>query len=322
MGLLNENYQDKRLNKKVKPAIQGGGYNYLGKEETVTVPKRWLSDPDHVVAELAYITPREQKILLDANLYGSLKGKPNKGPGGLPSLQGDMGSVGGGGSTGGGDGGDTREQYGAVGQYSGTTSSPTSTGDNDKPNIGEITGPAPTVDMSHYGDPDPEVDKPTSQRDDTITSAKDNIVADFKSNPWGYTGLLGITFNSLNQLYKTNKARAMMGLDPIGGTADDSADNGDEGQGEGNSSNDLLNILAPTAPYLVGGTDAVPSEASKWYNSIGNNTKQFNFAESYATAKIKIGQTLNNKGPIGMLAVSQSPYYDWLKTNKLNKGIL
>jgi hypothetical protein len=102
MGLLDGNYEDERLTKKVKPAIQGGGYNYLGKEETVTVPKRWLSDPDHVVAELAYITPREQKILLDADLYGSLKGKPNRGPSGIMSLQGDMGSVGGGGSSGGG----------------------------------------------------------------------------------------------------------------------------------------------------------------------------------------------------------------------------
>ena len=86
---------DKRLTatekKKIKPVNQGGGPNYLGKQETVTVPKKWLSDPDHVVAELAYITPREQKILLDANLYGSLKGKPNKGPGGIMSLQGDLG---------------------------------------------------------------------------------------------------------------------------------------------------------------------------------------------------------------------------------------
>ena len=105
MGLLDGNYQDERLNKKVKPAIQGGGYNYLGKQETVTVPKRWLSDPDHVVAELAYITPREAKVLLDLNLYGSLDGKPNNAPGGLPSLQGDMGSVGGGSSGGGGGGG-------------------------------------------------------------------------------------------------------------------------------------------------------------------------------------------------------------------------
>jgi hypothetical protein len=111
MGLLDGNYQDERLNKKVKPAIQGGGYNYLGKEETVTVPKRWLSDPDHVVAELAYITPREAKVLLDLNLYGSLDGKPNNAPGGLPSLQGDMGSVGGGGSSGGG-GRDTGSDYG------------------------------------------------------------------------------------------------------------------------------------------------------------------------------------------------------------------
>ena len=85
-------YEDQRLTKaqqkKAKPVKQGGGPNYLGKQETVTVPKKWLSSPDHVVAELAYITPREQKILLDANLYGSLNGKPNRGPGGIMSLQG------------------------------------------------------------------------------------------------------------------------------------------------------------------------------------------------------------------------------------------
>ena len=85
-------YKDQRLTKaqqkKAKPVKSAGIKNYLGKQETVTVPKKWLSSPDHVVAELAYITPREQKILLDANLYGSLKGKPNRGPGGIMSLQG------------------------------------------------------------------------------------------------------------------------------------------------------------------------------------------------------------------------------------------
>ena len=80
--------KDIRLNKKVKPKKVNGIINYLGDTETVTVPKQWLSSPDHVVAELAYITPAEQKILLDANLYGSLNGKPNRGPGGLMSLQG------------------------------------------------------------------------------------------------------------------------------------------------------------------------------------------------------------------------------------------
>ena len=132
MGLLDTNYQDQRLTasqkKKIKPAIQGGGYNYLGKQEEVTVPRKWLSDPDHVVAELAYITPREKKVLIDLNMYGSLDGKPNNAPGGLPSLQGDMGSVGGGrssggGSSGGGGGGgrqDAQSQYGG-GSYNPST---------------------------------------------------------------------------------------------------------------------------------------------------------------------------------------------------------
>jgi len=100
--------QDQRTNKKTKPVNQAGGPNYLGKAEMVTVPKQWLSSPDHVVAELAYITPAEQKILIDANLYGSLDGKPNRGPGGLMSLQGDMGSIGGDDGNDGNDGGDPR----------------------------------------------------------------------------------------------------------------------------------------------------------------------------------------------------------------------
>ena len=85
-------YKDQRLTeaqqKKSKAIKSAGIKNYLGEQENVTVPKKWLSSPDHVVAELAYITPREQKILLDADLYGSLNGEPNRGPGGIMSLQG------------------------------------------------------------------------------------------------------------------------------------------------------------------------------------------------------------------------------------------
>jgi hypothetical protein len=94
-----KSYEDQSLTKaeqkKTKPVDQGGGPNYLGKQEEVTTPRKWLSSPDHVVAELAYITPKEQKILLDANIYGSLEGKPNRGPNGIMSLQGDLGGYGG-----------------------------------------------------------------------------------------------------------------------------------------------------------------------------------------------------------------------------------
>ena len=110
------------IDKKINYAIQGGGPNYLGKQKMVTAPKKWKSSPDHETAELAYITKKEKDILLDLNLYGSLKdGKPNRGPSGIISLQGDMGgwsggsgssgSSSGGGNGGNGGNGNAREQY-------------------------------------------------------------------------------------------------------------------------------------------------------------------------------------------------------------------
>ena len=76
----------------MKPVEQAGVMNYMP-SEMVTVPKIAKSSPDTPTAKLAYITPKEQDILIDLNLYGSLDGKPNRGPGGLPSLEGDFGSV-------------------------------------------------------------------------------------------------------------------------------------------------------------------------------------------------------------------------------------
>jgi len=89
---------------KTKPVKQGGVLNYLGKQKTVNAPRHWRSSPKHPIAHLSYITKDKQKILIDLNLYGSLKGKPNRGPFGLPSLQGSGSGSGGDGSSG-GDGG-------------------------------------------------------------------------------------------------------------------------------------------------------------------------------------------------------------------------
>jgi hypothetical protein len=91
---------------KTKPVKQGGVLNYLGKQKTVNAPVKWRSSKDHPIAHLSYITKDEEKILIDLNLYGSLKGKPNRGPFGLPSLQGSGGGSGGdGGSSGDGSSG-------------------------------------------------------------------------------------------------------------------------------------------------------------------------------------------------------------------------
>ena len=74
------------------PVMQGGGPNYLGKQPEVKVPKYWKSSPDHPDTELAYITEPEKEVLIALNMHGGLEdGKPNKGPNGIISLQGDLG---------------------------------------------------------------------------------------------------------------------------------------------------------------------------------------------------------------------------------------
>ena len=88
---------------------------------------------------------------------------------------------------------------------------------------------------------------------------------------------------------------------------------------------DRMNTIAPQAPYIVSGI-AVPSSspAANWYANLGktstNNSN--NIGLQYANAKQAVAKTLNNQGSMGMLAVNNSPFYDWLKTKSLDKGIL
>ena len=90
------------VDKSIDYEIQGGVKNYKP-SKMVKAPVTAKSSPDTPTAHLAYITPEEQDILIDLNLYGSLKGKPNRGPSGIPSLEGDFGGPGGfGGYQGGG----------------------------------------------------------------------------------------------------------------------------------------------------------------------------------------------------------------------------
>jgi hypothetical protein len=63
--------------------------NFLNKKvENVTAPKEWQSSPDSPPTKLAYITQPEIDLLVKANIHGSMKGKPNKGPKGIMSLDG------------------------------------------------------------------------------------------------------------------------------------------------------------------------------------------------------------------------------------------
>ena len=331
MGLLDQKYKDQRLTdsqkKKIKPAIQGGGPNYLGKQEEVTVPKKWLSDPDHVVAELAYITPEEKKILLEKNLYGSLKGKPNTGPAGIQSLQGDMGSAGGGSSGGGGNSGggggggrqDTESQYG--GDYSYDSSQ----------NVSDRE--------QQYGggrDPSKQYETPT----DLTISQKETLEEQRKQAQYAITpstdpknkvigGLLStVLFPGAGTLYGMYKDATALGYpisNPFSGifgtdniTENTIQDFKDRGGGDGNEGMQLIqNVLKVINP------DMPESVAQKYYDAIPQTEKtELSFQARYNNMKNNVNGILNSPSPVGLLAVNESPFYDFLKTRGLDRRIL
>ena len=88
----------------------------------------------------------------------------------------------------------------------------------------------------------------------------------------------------------------------------------------------IMKNVAPEAPYIVSGiTMPTDSPAANWYQNLGQtNTSPmgFNLADKYAAAKAKVSQTLSNSGSVGQMAVSNSPFFDFLKDNSLDKGIL
>ena len=96
--------------------------------------------------------------------------------------------------------------------------------------------------------------------------------------------------------------------------------------GAGGNERAAMNIIAPHAPYIVSGTTApTNSPAANWFANLGTtstNPGAFDLATEYASAKSKIATTLGTPSSIGQLAVNDSPFYNWLKDNSLDKGIL
>lgn len=84
----------------------------------------------------------------------------------------------------------------------------------------------------------------------------------------------------------------------------------------------IMRNLAADAPYIVSGTQKPDSVAANWYKNLGSGGNEFFFSKGYADAKAKQQSILGNPTAVRYLAVNESPFYDWLKTNSLDKGIL
>ena len=97
-----------------------------------------------------------------------------------------------------------------------------------------------------------------------------------------------------------------------------------DSKGDNVSERQLMNAAAPSAPGLISGETPSGYSASQWYTNLGNTTgsNPFSFSTAFADAKAKQQAILGNPSAVRQLAVNESPFYNWLKENSLNKGIL
>ena len=93
---------------------------------------------------------------------------------------------------------------------------------------------------------------------------------------------------------------------------------------------DLMNAAAPHAPGLLSNANNTQTtnaySAAQWYQNLGNTntsgSSPFSFSTAYADAKAKQQTILGNPSAVRQIAVTNSPFYDWLKDRSLDKGIL
>jgi len=93
----------------------------------------------------------------------------------------------------------------------------------------------------------------------------------------------------------------------------------------GDNARGLTNVITPYAAHAIGGTTQQTSQAAQWYANLGSgnsNPGAFDLTAQYAKAKAAVSQRLQNTSSVGQMAVADSAFFNFLKDNSLNKGIL
>ena len=336
------------LNKDFK--MQGGVRNYLGKTKEVTAPKYWKSSPSSPSTELAYITNKEKSLLLDANIHGSLKGKPNVGASGLLSFDG-FGSTDPGQNRAGGDvssamdagkddsgqqssGGGSTDAF--QGQQSNQYNTAMSQSQQDRvvaKNIVDLVNSGVNVNDAISGKTSLERVLQSKSPFLTVNALKEvlspfaNAANKSRRTSW-LEGTDKFGMPRSRDFYIAN-GRA---FDPNATLVENTPehdflkDSGyfDSLKGPDSSSNDNNNFYdVPEDVKLVESSAAnrIDSVAAKFFGNSANKFK-FDFQNEYTKSLAKQKQILNSSSAIGQLAVNQSPFYNWLKERSLDKGIL
>ena len=133
-------------------------------------------------------------------------------------------------------------------------------------------------------------------------------------------GIIGSVFSSLTDHYRNNKALKTLGY--TGKVIREPSSRDDLLTGtQSQEDRDAMNQLAPSAPFIASGTKAPDSVAAKFFGNSASKFK-FDFQSEYNKALANQKALLNKNSGVGLLAVNQSPFYDFLKKNNIDKGIL
>ena len=232
----------------------------------------------------------------------------------------------------------SRESYGASGQYGGGTTSSPSPGDT-----GGEGGYSPQDNStSQFGktstgrDPSKQYETPT----DLTIEQKETLEKQRKQAQYAITpstdpknkiigGLLStVLFPGAGILYGMYKDATAMGYNiqnPFSGifgtdnitpeTIQEFKDRDGGGNNEGMQLiQNVLKIVNPDMPESV---------AQKYYDAIPQTEKtELSFKARYNNIRNDVNGILNSPSPLGLLAVNESPFYDFLKTRGLDRRIL
>jgi hypothetical protein len=326
---------------KIVPVKQGGVLNYLGKQKIVSAPIKWRSAPDHPLSHLVYITDDEIKLLIKKDLHNSMPdGKANLGPAGLRSLNGGGGGSEGAGSDSGGGGSDSTDSgdMGSEAANDASTNAGNASVGGDStdsfggydPDAGFTTSPQDQVDTGDLGSEAANdaatasgadsVGKGTFSSYSQIGSKMTNIANYMKGNPGTTLGLNAISaltgIPGLSLAYAVNSIYGT----PATSTSTSSANSENSGGGDSYNESQISQILTQVANQYTG-----PSAAKNFTQQYPSSTQSgtLSFQSAYNTAKQNLGSLLTAPmSPYGNNAVSASPFYDYLKKNNLDRGIL
>ena len=144
-----------------------------------------------------------------------------------------------------------------------------------------------------------------------------------------YSPVLSFLYASGQNLSEWMSKNAFKGYNEAGLRTDKSLWDslGDGGQGDGKADTSSAVSNAQSNFVTSGKLEPTNSVAANWYQNLGSSSISgpsggFNLAAEYAAAKAKVAETLGTSSAIGQLAVNESPFYNWLKTNSLDRGIL